>query len=228
MKNKEMILVSFLIMIQMIFGVNYIKAETERRNLCKGVYHRYGIKEIENQFRGIRKKQLKEQADKEAKIKKEIEQIKEKTKKEKMVVLEKNYREEQIKIEKKKKEQSGTISRGGSVSTFNGSQTLVLTFYTSLACENGGWENITTSGKALTSGFVASGSSIPLGTTYETEYGRFVVEDRMSEAHANDSRGTRLDVFVDRQSGESDEEYKRRVNNMGVKVVKANLIKWGR
>lgn len=120
---------------------------------------------------------------------------------------------------------STTLSRGSSTVTPEPKKgrkvEFILSFYTSLAEENGN-QTLTASGKKLSNEMVASnvyklGTKIDLG-----KYGTVSVEDRGGN-HFNSPN--RLDVFVPRirkSNGrwESDAEYKRRVLNLGrVKIV---------
>lgn len=105
-------------------------------------------------------------------------------------------------------------SRGGNI---NIPIDITLTFYSSLAVENGGFTGINCSGKKLTPGTVAN-NVLPLGTKiYTEEFGTLTVEDRGGD---NFDTIHRLDVYVPRERGENDTDYLRRVNNMGrVKVT---------
>lgn len=95
-----------------------------------------------------------------------------------------------------------------------------LTYYTSLNCENGHGA-ITCTGKPLSKGICAS-NVYPLGTIIRLEDGKeFVVADRGGRSF-NDE--TRLDVFIERYDYESDDEYKKRVNDMGIKHKKGVII----
>lgn len=95
-------------------------------------------------------------------------------------------------------------------------KTFTLSFYTNLPSENGGY-TITASGKSLRFGMVAS-NFYSLGTEiYLNGYGTMTVEDR---GGSNFNNSYRLDVFIPRRSGESNSEYLRRVNNMGMPKVK--------
>lgn len=86
-----------------------------------------------------------------------------------------------------------------------------LSFYTDLAIDNGGW-TITASGKELKYGMVAS-NVYPIGTKIYLEgYGEMVVEDRGGKHFNNHDR---LDVFIPRNSGESDKTYRNRVMKLG-------------
>lgn len=95
-----------------------------------------------------------------------------------------------------------------------------LTYYTSLNCENGHGA-ITCTGKPLRKGICAN-NIYPLGTIIRLEDGKeFVVADRGGNSF-NDE--TRLDVFIERYDYESDDEYKKRVNDMGRTKIKGVII----
>ena len=94
-------------------------------------------------------------------------------------------------------------------------QDFVLTFYTSLPEENGGY-TVTCQGKKLKNGMVAS-NVYPLGTKIRINGKIFTVSDRGGK---NFNHSNRLDVLVEKNSGESNSEYLKRVNNLGkVKVT---------
>lgn len=97
----------------------------------------------------------------------------------------------------------------------------ILTFYTSLDCENG-YGAITCEGNSLQQGGVAS-NVYDLGTKiYLDGYGETIVNDR---GGSNFNSSNRLDVFIEREYGESDYEYKQRVNKMGKVTVKGYIVK---
>lgn len=95
-----------------------------------------------------------------------------------------------------------------------------MTFYTSLACENGGYENATASGKKLYDGCIAN-NVLPFGTKIVIDGKTYTVEDRGCSAFNNIYS---YDVYVPRRSGESDSAYINRVNNMGKRYVTAYII----
>lgn len=111
------------------------------------------------------------------------------------------------------------LSRGNSL----GYETdIVLTFYTSLEEENGGYKGINCLGKKLTPGMVAN-NVLPLGTEiYTNEFGTLTVYDRGGN---NFDTIHRLDVYIPRNDGENDREYLKRVNNMGKVKVKGYIVK---
>lgn len=94
------------------------------------------------------------------------------------------------------------------------------TYYTSLPSENGGY-TVTCEGKPLKGNIVAN-NTLPLGTKILLNDKVYTVSDRGSSRF---DRINRLDVLVERNSGESDEEYLERVNNLGVEYVDGYIIK---
>lgn len=99
---------------------------------------------------------------------------------------------------------------------------ITFSYYTDLADENGGHVGITCTGKRLIYGYVAS-NVWDLGTQFETETGEiFIVADRGGN-HFNSYN--RVDCFIPREQGESDNQYKKRVLNMGRKLIKCRIIK---
>lgn len=98
-------------------------------------------------------------------------------------------------------------------------QEFILTYYTDLNSENG-YGAVNCLGERLEHTMIASnfyelGTKIVIdGTTYE-------VRDRGSSRFNNPKR---LDVFIPRNQGESNREYYKRVNAMGVKTVKGYII----
>lgn len=99
--------------------------------------------------------------------------------------------------------------------------TFKLSFYTDIPGENGGYST-TASGKKPQYGMVAS-NVYPIGTRIYLEgYGEMVVEDRGGK-HFNSS--DRLDIFIPRQAGESNQAYKARVMQLGRKTTTGYIIK---
>ena len=96
-----------------------------------------------------------------------------------------------------------------------------LTFYTSLPSENGGY-TVTCLGEELQYGMVAN-NVLDLGTEiYLDGWGTFTNSDR---GGSNFNTVNRLDVLIERNYGENDSEYSRRVNNMGKVKVMGYIIK---
>ncbi|WML34164.1 3D domain-containing protein [Clostridium sp. OS1-26] len=90
------------------------------------------------------------------------------------------------------------LSRGSSlgVNSLGYETDITLTFYTSLAEENGGYADITCTGGKLTPGMVAN-NVLPLGTEiYTSEFGTLTVSDRGGN---NFNTIHRLDVFISRK-----------------------------
>ena len=99
---------------------------------------------------------------------------------------------------------------------------LIFSFYTSLSSENGGNEGIACTGSKLKYGDLAS-NVWGLGTKFKTQDGQiFTVTDK-GGSHFNSYN--RVDCYMPRQTGESDYQYYKRVNNMGHKTITVKLIK---
>ena len=98
-----------------------------------------------------------------------------------------------------------------------------LSFYTDLDCENyQGCNGKTASGVRLYDGVVAN-NSMEFGTKiYFKGYGEYEVLDR---GGAGLDSWVNFDMYIPRNYGESDENYFRRINNLGVKNVDAWIIK---
>lgn len=98
----------------------------------------------------------------------------------------------------------------------------ILTFYTSLKSENSSAGAVTCQNKPLIPGGVAN-NVIPQNTKIYLEgYGQVVVNDRGSDKYFGVDN--RLDVYVEREPGESDRQYFRRVNNLGVQKVQGYIV----
>jgi len=98
-----------------------------------------------------------------------------------------------------------------------------LTFYTSLNSENSSAGPVTCQNKPLTPGGVAN-NVIPQNTNIYLEgYGQVTVNDRGSDKYFGVDN--RLDVFIEREPGESDKQYYQRVNSYGVQKVKGYIVK---
>jgi 3D (Asp-Asp-Asp) domain-containing protein len=100
--------------------------------------------------------------------------------------------------------------------------TCKLTYYSSLASENGKYGMKTASGVMMNSQTVAN-NFLSFGTDlYMEGYGHKTVHDRGSNKHFNTVN--RFDVYVPRNSGESDSAYYKRVNKMGRKTVTGYIL----
>ena len=97
-----------------------------------------------------------------------------------------------------------------------------LTFYTSLAIENGNSLEVNCHGKRLADGMVAS-NCLPQGTKLFLDgMGNYEVADTGAQQYF--STEDRLDIFVPRIEGETDEEYSKRTMSYGVKKVYGYII----
>ena len=121
-------------------------------------------------------------------------------------------------IQQQERARQDEIKRQEETSTIE----FILTFYTSLDCENG-YGAITCTGKKLADGMVAN-NVYSIGTTIKLDgYGEVTVADRGSNKYFNNE--TRLDVYIPKNSNENNSEYFRRVNKMGKVTVKGRIIK---
>ena len=98
-------------------------------------------------------------------------------------------------------------------------QEFILTYYTDLNSENG-YGAVNCLGERLEHTMIAS-NYFPLGTKIVIDGITYEVRDRGSSRFNNSKR---LDVFIPRNQGESNREYYKRVNNMGVRKVKGYVI----
>jgi 3D (Asp-Asp-Asp) domain-containing protein len=104
-------------------------------------------------------------------------------------------------------------------------QEFELTFYSSLPEENSGsgTKSVTCTGGKLYGGIVAS-NYYKLNTKIQLEgWGTVTVGDRGSDKYFNNDY--RLDVYIPKESCESDSQYFKRVNNMGRIKVKGYIVK---
>lgn len=142
--------------------------------------------------------------------------------KEKYIKYIKKLKEEEERIRKEKREAEEQKKKQIQNRGLSGEGNILfeLTFYTDLPEENGG-HTITASGKPLEYGVVAS-NKYPIGTKLRLgSMGTFTVEDRGGREFNNSNR---LDVFIPRQSGESNCQYKNRVRNMGRIKLKGDIL----
>jgi len=113
-------------------------------------------------------------------------------------------------------------------------KTFVVTYYTSLGVENGGWENMAARGDELKEGMVATSAHIPFDTKFSLpNIGQVNVSDRMAgwaveKRKADHGQDTiPVDVYVPRNDGETDDAYFDRVDKLGVDVVEGTVDSWG-
>ena len=98
----------------------------------------------------------------------------------------------------------------------------ILTFYTSLESENSSAGAVTCQNKPLSRGGVAN-NVIPQNTNIFLEnYGQVIVNDKGSDKYFGVDN--RLDVFIEREPGESDTQYSHRVNSYGVQKVQGYIV----
>lgn len=98
---------------------------------------------------------------------------------------------------------------------------LQVSYYTDLNCENG-FGSINCKGKRLQDGMIAN-NIMELGTQiYIPELGLKTVEDRGSKKYFD--RIDAIDVFIPRQFGETDRQYYKRVNNLGIHKATGYII----
>lgn len=98
---------------------------------------------------------------------------------------------------------------------------LHISFYTDLQSENiVGQETTDAQGNSLVFGTIAIPRDMPLGTRFTIDGfdGEFVGRDRGSKKYIKwvDNNTIKIDMFIPRQSGESNSAYHRRVNNKGI------------
>lgn len=105
-------------------------------------------------------------------------------------------------------------------------ETFVLTYYGSTVNECGNGKGITASGKKVSDGMVASPSILKFGTKIRINGNVYTVEDRGNPTfiHVNNDGSIRLDVYVPREAGESDYQYEKRVNKMGVQRIEGYIL----
>ena len=87
-----------------------------------------------------------------------------------------------------------------------------LSFYTSLTEENGGYANLTASGKELNDMTIANNLYDFGQQIYIEGYGLKEVQDRGCSSFNNLNT---FDIYIPRNYGDTDEEYYKRVNEMG-------------
>lgn len=105
-----------------------------------------------------------------------------------------------------------------------------VSFYTSLASENGGYEGMNAISGKLKLGSISAPKSVPFGSKIsiaemQNHLGitEFTVDDRGGAIFIRDDGTYKLDVYVPKKQGESDNEYFKRVNSMGIVNTKAKI-----
>lgn len=105
-----------------------------------------------------------------------------------------------------------------------------VSFYTSLASENGGYAGMNAINGKLKLGSISAPKGVPFGSIISIPKMQsylgitdFKVDDRGGAIYIRDDGTYKLDVYVPRKQGESDTEYFNRVNNMGIVNTKAKI-----
>lgn len=106
-----------------------------------------------------------------------------------------------------------------------------VSFYTSLARENGGYAKMNALGGYLKIGSLAAPKDIPFGTTFIipdlpdcARTDTFIVDDRGSAIHWVNPHLMKVDVYITQEVGETDDQYFKRVNDLGIIYTKAKYI----
>ena len=136
-------------------------------------------------------------------------------------VIKKQVNKRIDKIEERKKEEENIEQkkRNGCKRNF------IVTYYGKTYNECGNTSFITASGIPVQEGHIAVPRSIPFGSKIILEGVEYIATDTGNPKYICElSDGTlRVDVFIERQFGESDYQYEKRVNNMGVKKITGEL-----
>ena len=127
--------------------------------------------------------------------------------------IEERHRQEE---EKKRKEKEEKL---------NHRRNFIVTYYGATYNECGNNHFITASGVPVEEGHIAVPRSIPFGSKIILEGKEYIATDTGNPKYICElSDGTlRVDVFIERQQGESDYQYEKRVNNMGAKKIVGEL-----
>lgn len=99
-----------------------------------------------------------------------------------------------------------------------------ISFYTSLACENTKYGAVDAMGNSLKYGTIAVPKNIPLKSKFHIDDEEFVARDRGGKIKWIDENTMKIDIFIPRKKGESDSQYYKRVNNMGIQSAKGYYI----
>ena len=98
--------------------------------------------------------------------------------------------------------------------------TFKTTAYSSLLEENGGFDT-TCNGEPLEGNIVAN-NTLPQGTKIYLDGEIYTVNDRGSSRFDNPNR---IDMLIERNPGETDVAYKKRVSDFGVQYIEGYIIK---
>ena len=118
--------------------------------------------------------------------------------------------------EKKRKEEEEKL---------NHRRNFIVTYYGATYNECGNNHFITASGVSVEEGHIAVPRNIPFGSKIILEGKEYIATDTGNPKYICElSDGTlRVDVFIERQYGENDYQYEKRVNNMGAKRIVGEL-----
>jgi len=134
----------------------------------------------------------------------------------KELLAKQKIRETKIANEEKEVSDNVSKSRGGDYDT-----TFTCTFYSGLVEENSSEGDIGSQGVRLYDGCVAS-NVIPYGSKINLEgYGNMEVLDSGGD---NFDSSNRLDIYVSRENGESDDDYSNRVMRMGKVKIRGSIV----
>ena len=118
--------------------------------------------------------------------------------------------------EKKRKEEEEKL---------NHRRNFIVTYYGATYNQCGNNHFITASGVPVEEGHIAVPRNIPFGSKIILEGKEYIATDTGNPKYICElSDGTlRVDVFIERQHGETDYQYEKRVNNMGTKKIEGEL-----
>lgn len=138
--------------------------------------------------------------------------------------IQEQYEKDKIELEKKIAEEESKKQLEEQKKNYIEWQEFELTFYSNLDMENySGCGGITSTGNKLFDGVVAS-NYYKINTKIKLQgWGEVTVLDRGSDKYFNNDY--RLDVYIPRESNESDSHYYSRVNKMGKVKVKGIVLK---
>lgn len=141
--------------------------------------------------------------------------------------IQEKFEKDKIELEKKKAEEETKKQIEEQKKNEPELQTFLLTYYGLLSSECGNTKGITASGKRISRGMIASPPQLKFGTKIMIEGNEYVVEDRGSSKYikVNNDGSIRLDVYLPKIDGESDNEYYKRIQSKGVRKVKGYIIK---
>ena len=95
-----------------------------------------------------------------------------------------------------------------------------ISFYTDLKCENSSLGSVDAQGNKLIYGTLAVPRDMELGTEFTIDgyEGMFIARDRGSSKYIKwlDDTTVKIDMFIPRKNGESNKDYFKRVNSLGI------------